>query len=215
MSYWRLSLPDRSSHGARTALGRSSSLPLSLDLTSPQLMCILGSSFPVVASFRGSPGQRMGQSWLKACLRPGGVSPLPRSPVLGCWGVIHRISSLRASRSGSTHSSLSWYVQEPTPAIRAIGSEQPCRLSSSPTESLMLIYQGRCNFEHGQKSTCCARDEALCEARVPLCPESWIMRHNMAADADVLAAGFRRAMVRRSLLLQGLPHRSQTLYRRD
>src|SRR6185369_2494101 len=167
MSYWRLSLPHRSSHGARTSLGRSSSLPLSLDLTSPQLMCILGSSFPAVASFRGSPGQRMGQSWLKACLRLGGVSPLRQSPVLGCWGAIPRISFLRASRSDSTHSSLSWYVQEPTPAIRAIGSEQPCRPSSSPTESLMLIYQVRCNFEHGQKSPSRARDEALCEAACP------------------------------------------------
>src|SRR6185369_1861980 len=171
MSYWRLSLPHRSSHGARTSLGRLSSLPLSLDLTSPQLMCILGSSFPAVASFRGSPEQEMGQSWLKACLRPGGVSPLPRSPVLGCWGVIPRISFLRASRSDSTHSSFSWYVQEPTPAIRAIGSEQPCRPSSSPTEishaDLSIWLQLR-----GRKSPSRARDEALCDVACAFVSES-------------------------------------------
>ncbi len=39
----------------------------------------------------------------------------------------------------------------------------------------MIIYQIRCNFEHGQKSPSRARDEALCKAACPFVAE--VVRH--------------------------------------
>jgi hypothetical protein len=60
-------------------------------------------------------------------------------------------------------------------------SQYIAKFSAAPTalekldELFMVIYQVRCNFEHGQKSPRRDRDKTLCEAACPFVSE--VVRH--------------------------------------